>query len=962
MPTILLVEDNPMTRKLVRFALEREGFELLEAPDGQSALHIFESRTPDLVLQDLCLPDIDGFELAALIRARFGPAIPMLAFSGFISTADEAQVAAAGFDGMIPKPVEPSRLVQFVRGFLPPESSEAQGGLTGRTIVIADDDPMQLKLLRFRLERIGGVVLSASDGTEALQLARTHMPDAIVADVTMPGLDGFALTMAVRSEPEIAQIPIILLSSSYVERSDHDLAQRAGAEAFVLRTPDLRGAVQALLAALATSRAPRTTVPLVAGATREVERDRVMRAQRQLERQVAINSGLSQRCMTQASELAVLAGITEAIVNGGDRGESLDHVLAMCLDAGGVALGALYLLDGAGELKARILGGAASWPQHELDGFFGHAHLLHEVMDSRRSASLHEAPWQSSGREVLARSGAVSGLLLPLVHGVEPVGALFVMSRSRRLGDPDWLAFAHTVAKQLTLAVVLTRGVEAREASEAAAIAARSQLGAVFENLPDFVVVIDADFRIEFINRVFPQYTMAQVLGSSLLDYVPPEQRAVVVATLAEVLATGQARDYEVATPAADGSMRWFANHMGPVYRGSDVVGAVIVARDVTEKKRTAAQLIASDRMASIGLLAAGVAHEINNPLAAIIANLDLALMDINDLGDALAHDTRDAIRDARDCADRIRTIVRDLKLFSRADDERHGPVDTRRVLESTLRMVWNEIRHRARLVKDFGDVPPVEANEARLGQVFLNLIVNAAHAIPEGRVDANTIRISSRTDPGGDVVVEIADTGAGMSPEVKQQLFTPFFTTKGVGEGTGLGLAICQRIVADAGGRIEVDSELGVGTVFRIHLPKARSAAATAPKRRTAEVSAVRRRGRILVIDDDPMVGAALCRSLLAEHDLFATTRGAEALELIAAGEQFDVILCDLMMPDVTGMDVHEALMRSAPAHAQRMIFMTGGAFTVRAREFLERSENLRIEKPFDAQQLRALLNDRIR
>jgi len=217
--------------------------------------------------------------------------------------------------------------------------------------------------------------------------------------------------------------------------------------------------------------------------------------------------------------------------------------------------------------------------------------------------------------------------------------------------------------------------------------------------------------------------------------------------------------------------------------------------RDVTlraERCKLQEQLLVSDRMASVGTLAAGVAHEINNPLAVVLANLEMATRSVSELAKrmALPDDLEESLKDATDCAERIRDIVRDLKIFSRAEDDRRAPVDTRRVLESTLRMAWNEIRHRARLVKLYGAVPPVEANESRLGQVFLNLIVNAAQAIPEGHAEANEIRVATRLGPTGGVVVEIADSGCGMPPEVLRRIFTPFYTTKPVGV-----YAACQLI-----------------------------------------------------------------------------------------------------------------------------------------------------------------------
>jgi CheY-like chemotaxis protein len=278
-------------------------------------------------------------------------------------------------------------------------------------------------------------------------------------------------------------------------------------------------------------------------------------------------------------------------------------------------------------------------------------------------------------------------------------------------------------------------------------------------------------------------------------------------------------------------------------------------------------------------------------------------------------------------------------------------------VLESTSRMAWNEIRHRAQLVKDYADTPLVRGSESRLGQVFLNLLVNAAQAIPEGAAQLNTIRISTRMS-GSSVVVEVTDTGSGMSVATQRRLFTPFFTTKRVGEGTGLGLAIVHRIVSALGGSIEVESESQRGTTFRVHLQIADDRAVA--REGWSEGSRATRRGRILVIDDEVIICNVVSRMLSRRHEVHVTTRASEALERIRAGEVFDIILCDLMMPVMTGMELYAQL---APYnHADRLIFMTGGAFTTAARQFLDSVSNQRIEKPFDRRHLEALVEDRLR
>ena len=254
------------------------------------------------------------------------------------------------------------------------------------------------------------------------------------------------------------------------------------------------------------------------------------------------------------------------------------------------------------------------------------------------------------------------------------------------------------------------------------------------------------------------------------------------------------------------------------------------VARD--EKRRTREQLLVIERMASVGTLAAGVAHEINNPLAAVMANIELALRTLGSLPPEVPEvaELTAELRDAHEAAYLVRQIVRDVKLFSRPGDDQAGPVDLRLVLDGAARMAWNEIRYRARLVKDYGDVPPVWATEARLGQVFLNLLINAAHALPVGRADSNRIAIVTRTDAQGRAVVEIVDTGSGILPENLPRLFTPFFSTKPIGSGSGLGLAICRRIVRELGGEIEVRSQAGQGTTVTVTIPAARARQATSP------------------------------------------------------------------------------------------------------------------------------------
>jgi len=434
---------------------------------------------------------------------------------------------------------------------------------------------------------------------------------------------------------------------------------------------------------------------------------------------------------------------------------------------------------------------------------------------------------------------------------------------------------------------------------------------------------------------------------------------------------------------------------MGQLARRVALERAVRRAEEHTEdaRRRSEAQLIEADRLASLGRLAAGVAHEINNPLSYVLLNLDVLLREAA-ADTERGPDTERGVemmarlREARAGVERVRLIAQDLKSFSRVDTERRVPVDVRRVLDSTLEIAANEIRHRARLVRDYHDVPTVHADPSRLGQVFLNLLVNAAQAIAPQPGTTHEIRVSTAVDASGRVVVAIADTGAGVPAELLERIFDPFFTTKPAGVGTGLGLSIVRGIITALGGEIAVESRLGHGTTFRVVLPASSSsspvvfdeptpppvtsAAATrkegaAGARATGTASAATpspraRRGRVLIIDDEPALAAALARSIDRDYEVVVIANGQEGLERLREDAAFDVILCDLIMPHVTGMDIFTELQRTAPALAERVVFMSGGTFTVRTRDFLAGVSNPVLDKPFDIPTLSALLRARTR
>ena len=955
---IMVVEDNAATRRMVRNALVRNGHEVLEAPDGQTALALMKSDQPRVILQDLMLPDADGFELVGqLRRLAHGTDVSILAFSGFVSELDEARISTVGFDDIIAKPIAPSRLVPLIEAHLPaPAPAGTQFG-AGRRLVIADDDPMQLKLAQFRLTRLGFDVEAVSDGLAALEAVRRRAPDVVISDVMMPELDGFGLAMAVRQDPILRAVPVLLLTSSYVDPADRELARRAGANDLVPRTPELAELLDSLRSTLLTKQdAPQ----LDAGVLDDLEKEHGRRVFRQLERQVMLNAGLAKRCSVLASELSVLAGISEAVLNQHNADAALDESLAACFDAGGIAQGALYLVGPGETLRVRQIGVGAD--PTAVATLFGHEALLRELIATGRTLHLPASGLAPDlDRELLEGAQAQAMLIVPLLSTGAALGCLLMIARGRELEQEDWRAFGHGVATQISHVLTLARAYEDREVAERRATEHAALLDALFASAPDYVAHLDLDGTIRLMNRPLFEHPSTAVAGTNIFTYPAGDHAIALRKALAQIEQTGEPQGFEASVFRPDGGQVWYSTRLGPVKENGKVTGAVLVSRDVSDKKQTEMHLMLSDRMASVGTLAAGVAHEINNPLASVIANLDMALQDLVVLAETakLPPDLSDELKDARGAADRVREIVRDLKIFSRGDEDRHGPVDVEHVLESTLRMAWNELRHRAKVVKHYTKVPNVDAHESRLGQVFLNLIINAAHAIPPGNYDTNEIRISTSLDPHGRVVVDIADTGTGIPPEIRPRLFTPFFSTKPIGVGTGLGLAISHRIITQFGGTITFDTEVGKGTTFHISLKVAGGPVASVPTQKIWTRAPAARRGNVLVIDDEESLAQALRRFLSVEHNVTAVYRARDALDLLELGTRYDVILCDLMMPQITGMELYSEIVRLDPAQAQRIVFLTGGAFTPSAREFLTSTMNRRIEKPFDLKEVRRLVNE---
>ncbi|MEM9071393.1 MAG: ATP-binding protein [Myxococcota bacterium] len=422
-----------------------------------------------------------------------------------------------------------------------------------------------------------------------------------------------------------------------------------------------------------------------------------------------------------------------------------------------------------------------------------------------------------------------------------------------------------------------------------------------------------------------------ELLGRSLTD-LPLELD--VEDQWRDVVMSAKARDGEVVLGASTSS---FAHlEIVLVVRELDREELVLLLiKDVAEQRGLQTQLAHANLLASLGTLAAGVAHEINNPLTYIIHNLEEAK---DQASEVVSPMLETALRGSR----HVERVVRDLASVARPSGHREL-VDLGAVVDTSVRLLDGEIRHRAQLTIERADVPLVRGDSAQLTQVVINLLINAVHAIPDGKASENAITIRT-WESASEVLMSVEDSGSGMDAATSSRVFEPFFTTKEPGVGTGLGLSMSHSIVTSLGGTISLESELGKGTCFTVSLPSVAGTRTPTPPP-VAPVAEIGTSLRILLVDDDERVGEAI-RRMLQEHDVVWVGSGAEALTELRA--RFDVVLCDLMMPEMSGPELYARLETEFPVLVERVVFITGGAFSESTRAFLDRVQPRILTKPF--------------
>ncbi|HEY6034653.1 MAG TPA: ATP-binding protein, partial [Kofleriaceae bacterium] len=409
--------------------------------------------------------------------------------------------------------------------------------------------------------------------------------------------------------------------------------------------------------------------------------------------------------------------------------------------------------------------------------------------------------------------------------------------------------------------------------------------------LPAMIAYWDATLHCRYANRAYEKWfgvTAEAMLGRDMKEFLGPLfelNRPFIEGALRGV---EQQFEREIPDPHG-GPVRFSQAHYMPDVVDGVVRGFSVLVVDITQRRQAEQALTemerkvhANERLAAVATLAAGTSHELNNPLAVVLANLDFGLEEL-DHGEVDLGELRGLLVEARDAAWRARDILRNMATLARGEVTSREPVDVAAAIETSLQLAAPAFRYKARLVREQVATPPVLANAAQLVQVLVNLLLNAAQALPDRAIELNEIRVATRHQDG-QVIVEVRDNGAGIAAEHLERIFEPFFTTKAVGSGMGLGLSIALGIVRSFGGTLAVRSEPGAGAVFSLSLP---AVAATVPvpvePPPAVEVAPASGRYRVLIVDDEPLITRTLERALERELDVIAVNSAAEALAVLS-------------------------------------------------------------------------------
>jgi PAS domain S-box-containing protein len=781
-------------------------------------------------------------------------------------------------------------------------------------------------------------VTVAHDGVKALEVARADPPDLVVSDLLMPVMDGYSLLRHWKLDANLVRIPFVIYTATYTDMSDQSLAEKLGVDAFLTKPLDPADFISAIEAVY------RRRAPTLRPSDDPLEETAVLRQYSE-----ALIRKLEERSeQLEATNLALQREIAER--------RHLDETQTAILNA---LPAHIALIDTRGV----ILSVNEAWRRFaEANGLQGSGFGV----GSNYLAITHGAAADCAEAEPIAEG---------IRRVLEGEATQFTMQYPcHSPTEQRWFRVTATPLRkgQASGAVVMHTDITSRVQAEMDLRESEERFRQLAENINEVFWINDpVNRKLLYVSAAYE--TIWQRSCDSLYQAPNTWQEAIDDEDRPRVMNSWHQRQtrggydetYRIHRP--DGTDRWIRDRAFPVQDADGKVYRVVgLAEDITERKKIEAQFLRAQRMESIGTLAGGIAHDLNNVLSPILLSIEMLKMDEQD---ALRLEVLDTIeRSAMRGADMVGQVLS----FARGIDGKRISVQTRDIMYDLLKIARDTFPRNIELRSTIpGDLWLVPGDPTQIHQVLLNLVVNARDAMPQGgritisarniTLDEHDLAVDPDIRPGPAVSIEIEDSGTGMAPELLSQIFDPFFTTKAPGSGTGLGLSTSLAIVKSHGGFIRVYSELGKGTRFRICLPAETGTTAMAVSPTAAELP--RGSGElVLVVDDEPAVLTVARGTLEAfGYRVITAADGAEALASFASRKnEIALVLTDMMMPVMDGMATIRVLRHlNATVPIIAASGLSSGGRAVQAAEYGVRHF---LQKPYTAEILLKTVADALR
>ena len=926
---ILVLDDEEIVRKALYDILTDEGYQVKTMADTLEGLKELKNQSVDILLLDLKMPGKDGIQVLRELR-ECNPDVIVIIMTAYATVETAREAMRLGAYDYLTKPLDPDVVISTIHKALEKRQQDLEMKALAEEprILVVDDDPIVCKSLEDIFKDEGYHTIITTTGCEALEKMRRESFNILIADLKLPDMSGIELITAARAiDPEI--LAIIITGYPSIETAVESI--KTSAYDYIIKPLDPEEVVAAVKRGWEKQRLA-------------IQNKQLLQRLRQLNQELKASEE-RYRTLYEAGKIVnqgmALDQILESLVDVISNVLGYDHCSIRLVDKERNVL-VTKVVRGVGEeylkLRDTVPIGQHDYDLSGLTVKYGKPQYVWDLMSLDLPEEVKE--------NIIKKYGLKSYLTIPLKTDHEVIGVFSIMTTEHYKFSEDEIKVFSAFANQASLAITRARLLESLRKSEEKYRAFNDYLNNILDNMGNYMIeVVNRDHIIEYENRTI-RSVFGSGIGKKCYQHYLKRKSPCPRCTAIEAMDKGEMVYKE---DIIDGKV--YAVMSYPLRKPDGSICAIEIIEDITEHKKLQQQLIQSERLASLGELISGVAHELNNPLASVLGFSQLLLTE--DLNDSARRDVEVIIREATRC----QKIVQNLLTFARRHKPEKTYVGINGIIESVLELrAYNLRLNNIKVIKEFDeDLPKTVADYHQLQQVFLNLINNAEQAMVESH-QGGTLRV--RTEKRGNLIrALVIDDGPGIPPEHMSKIFDPFFTTKEVGKGTGLGLSICYGIIQEHGGRIYAESEVGKGATFVVELPIV-SEASLYEKTLTREEKAEIPPGKhILVVDDEDAVIDFLQRALKKEgHRVEIAKNGPMAWEKIRR-RNYDAILLDLRLPKMSGETLFKRIEEVKPHLSQRVIFMTGDISQMTAQNLAQERENPWLCKPFTLEQLNQAL-----